>query len=120
MIDALITGRLAASPKVGTSKNGRRYVTARAMVDIGTEERLGVSLIAFSESACDALLALDTGDAVALSGEFQPRQWTDTNGNARLGGDLKVHAVLTAYHVRRKRNAVSGAPSGDDRASGDL
>ncbi|MCI1711862.1 MAG: hypothetical protein LKM39_17150 [Chiayiivirga sp.] len=120
MIDALMSGRLTADPKSGTSKNGKQFVTARVMVDIGGEERIGVSLIAFSESACAALLALNTGDSAALAGEFTPTQWTDKEGNTRLGGDLKVHGVLTAYHVRRKRNAIDGEPTGYRRLPGEL
>lgn len=32
MIDALISGRLAADPKPGTSRNGNAYATARVLV----------------------------------------------------------------------------------------
>ena len=37
MIDALITGRLAADPKHGTSKNGSPYATARVLATVNTE-----------------------------------------------------------------------------------
>ncbi len=47
MIDALISGRLAADPKPGISKNGNAYATARVLVTANTEDRLTVSVIAF-------------------------------------------------------------------------
>ena len=37
MIDALITGRLAADPKHGTSRNGNSYAIARVLVTVNTE-----------------------------------------------------------------------------------
>lgn len=44
MIDALVTGRLTADPKRGTTKAGGTYATARLLVTTNSEERLsGVS-----------------------------------------------------------------------------
>jgi len=40
------------------------------------------------------------------SGELTPKVWTDKNGEARPALDMVAHAVLTAYHVARKRQAV--------------
>lgn len=107
MIDALVTGRLAADPKPGTAKNGSAFATARLLVTTNDEQRLSVSVIAFE--AVDALLALSGGDTVTLAGELIPKAWTDSEGNARPAADLKAHAVLTPYHVRRKRLAVQDA-----------
>lgn len=77
MIDALISGRLAADPKPGTSKNGNTYATARVLVTANTEDRLSVSVIAFDTATVAALLAMGSGDAVALAGELTPKVWTD-------------------------------------------
>jgi hypothetical protein len=41
-----------------------------------------------------------------LSGALTPKVWTDREGNARPALDLVAHAVLSPYHVTRKRNAV--------------
>ncbi len=106
MIDALITGRLAADPKPGTSRNGNAYATARVMVTSNAEERLSVSVIAFEDAAVVALLAMTSGDAVTLAGELTPKVWTDKHGKSQPSADLKAHAVLTPYHVSRKRKAV--------------
>lgn len=106
MIDALISGRLAADPKPGKSGNGNAYATARVLVATNGDERLSVSVIAFDRNALSALLALSAGDAVSLSGELTPKVWTDREGAHRPSADLKAHAVLTPYHVRRKRTAA--------------
>lgn len=113
MIDALVTGRLAADPKSSTDKNGNTYATARVMVTAGGDERLSVSVITFDKSAVTALLALTSGDAVALAGEFTPRVWTDKDGKSQPSAHMKAHAVLTSYHVTRKHRAMQ-TTQGDD------
>ena len=106
MIDALISGKLAATPKPGTSRNGNTFATARVWVTTGADVRLSVSVIAFDEATVTGLLALDAGDSVALAGEFTPKVWTDNEGDARVSADMKAHALLTPYHVSRKRKAA--------------
>lgn len=108
MIDALLTGRLAADPKTGTSRNGNPYATARVLVTTGAEDRLSVSVIAFDASTVDGLMALSAGDTVALAGELTPKVWTDKDGATRPSADMKAHALLTPYHVARKRRAMEG------------
>jgi hypothetical protein len=41
-----------------------------------------------------------------LPSQLTPKVWTDKNGEARPCLDFVAHAVLTAYHVIRKRQAV--------------
>ena len=106
MIDALFSGRLAADPKRCTSANGHAYATARVSVAANGEERLAVSVIAFRGDAVAALLAMSAGDAVSLAGELTPKVWADRDGQAKPSADLKAHAVLTPYHVRRTRASV--------------
>ncbi|MGB3462466.1 MAG: single-stranded DNA-binding protein [Rhodanobacter lindaniclasticus] len=110
MIDALLSGRLAADPKEGTASNGNRYATARVLVTTGGEDRLSVSVIAFHADTVASLLALAKDDAVTLAGELTPKVWTDKEGTARPSADLKAHALLTPYHVQRKRQAMADSP----------
>lgn len=108
MIDALLSGRLAADPKPGTSRNGNPYATARIQATTNAEDRLTVSVITFDTDTMAALLALSAGDAVTLAGELTPKVWTDKDGNPHPSADLKAHKLLTPYHVTRKRKAMEG------------
>ncbi len=105
MIDALLTGKLAADPKSGTARNGNPYATARVLVPMG-EDRLHVAVIAFDADTVAGLLALSAGDAVALAGELTPKVWTPTDGDPRASADLKAHKLLTPYHVNRRRREM--------------
>ena len=106
MIDALISGKLYGQPTERTSKSGKPFALAKVRAAGGDGESLFVNVIAFDAAPCTALLALGDGDSVALSGSLTPKVWTDKGGNARPGLDLVAHAVLTTYHVTRKRTAM--------------
>jgi single-stranded DNA-binding protein len=106
MIDALIAGKRCGTTAVRTAKNGNRFATAKVRVATVTGDGYFVNVIAFEGATVDALLALTDGDSVAMSGELTPKAWTDKNGEARPSLDLVAHAVLTAYHVTRKRQVV--------------
>lgn len=108
MIDALIAGKLHGQPQQRTGSSGKPFTTAKVRAAAGNGEALFVNVIAFSRTAQDALMALGDGDSVSLSGELTPKVWTDREGQARPAVDLVAHAVLTAYHTRRKRQAVEG------------
>ena len=109
-IDALIQGTLYKAPQARTASNGRRFATATARTAIKDGSAIFVSVIAFSESAVTALLALEDGDAVALAGELTPKIYTPRDGGEpRPSLDLVAHKVLTEYHVARKRKAVAEA-----------
>lgn len=69
-----------------------------------------VNVIAFSPAACEALLALDEGDAVALVGTLTPKAWIDKDGTPRPALDLVASQVLSDYHVTRKRKALERMP----------
>lgn len=121
MIDALISGRIHGQPVSRTSKNGSQFVTAKVRVPTANGDALFSNAIAFSETVCTALLALGDGDSVALSGSLAPGIWHDREGHARVSLELTAHAVVSAYHATRKRNAVAKPkktdhPAGDDGA----
>ena len=111
MIDALIAGRLHGQPTQRAGKNGKGFVVAKVRAAAGDGESLFVSVIAFDDAPCKALLALSDGDSVALSGSLTPKVWTDRDGNTRPALDLVAHQVLTSYHVTRKRAAVRPPPT---------
>ncbi len=109
MIDALIAGRLHAKPIERTGTSGRPFVVAKVRTPLSDGESVFVSVICFDADVCRALMILDAGDSVSLSGELRPKVWTDKGGTVKPALDLVAHAVLSAYHVTRKRKASSKA-----------
>ncbi len=108
MIDALIAGKLYGTPEQRTGKSGKPFVVAKVRAAVGGDEQaVFVNVLAFDEGVQAALLALDDGCAVGLSGSITPKAWTDKEGNARPSLDMIAAAVLTPYHVRRRRDAMA-------------
>jgi hypothetical protein len=62
-------------------------VTARVRAHAGDSDVFD-NVIVFSPAACQALLALGAGDAVALTGSLTPKAWTDKAGTTRPALDL--------------------------------
>lgn len=120
MIDALIAGRLRGAPQFKTAANGSPYVAFR----LAASDRNGLGLLcscrAFSETARAALLAMEDGDSVAVSGETALNTWTGNDGTPRHGLDVLVHGVLTAYHLGRKRKAGEPKDAGSEPEGGPL
>lgn len=108
MIDALIQGKVFAKPQERTGKSGKAFVTAKLTSTAGDGESLFINVICFDAVTCAALLALSDGDSIALAGTLTPKVWTDKQGAARPSLDMVAHAVLTAYHVTKKRRAAQG------------
>ena len=110
MIDGLIAGKVYGQPKKGIGKNGSVYVTAKVRAPGGDGETLFVNVITFSETAGQALMVLGDGESVALSGTLTVKVWTDRDGLVRPGLEMQAHAVLTAYHVTKRRQEVAEQP----------
>lgn len=111
MIDALVSGKLHAKPEQRIGASGKPFVTARVLASTSSDDRVLVSVIAFDAEAGRMLVALDSGDSVALSGSLSVKTFEARDGTTKVGIDMVAHAVQTAYHVRRKRKAVAGGDS---------
>jgi len=109
MIDGLIGGKVYGKPVKRTGPSGKPFVTAKVRTPTAAGDPLFVNVITFSEGVGDTLLALDDGDSVSLSGALTPKIWTPPNGEPRVVLDMVAHAITTAYHVSRKRQAVREA-----------
>jgi single-stranded DNA-binding protein len=92
-------------------------VTCKLRVSLRDGESMFVNVICFAKPAMTALLALSDRDSVAIAGELTPTVWTDKEGTARAGLDLVAHAVLSEYHVARKRRAARGESPSDGEAT---
>lgn len=118
MIDALIGGRIYGKPGTRTSSNGKPFVVAKVRAATGNgDDTLLVNVITFSEPVGKALMALEEGDAVSLSGALTPKVWTPPGGEPRPTLDLMAHAITTPYHVTRKRQAVTEQSKTPSKAS---
>ena len=109
MIEALVAGKLHGQPAQKTARTGALFVVAKVRAHAGDSD-VFVNVIAFSQAACEALLALGDGDAVALAGSLTPKAWIDREGIARPALDLVASQVLSAYHVSSKRKALERRP----------
>ncbi len=107
MIDGLIGGKLHGKPAQRMGQSGKAFVTAKVRTPTANGETLFVNVIVFSESVGASLLELDDGDSVSISGALTPKAWTDRNGEVKPSLDMVAHALLTTYHVTRKRQAVA-------------
>lgn len=108
MIEALVTGTLVGLAEQRQGKNDSAFVLAKVKATPGEGESLIVNVIAFAAEACAALLVLDEGDTLALSGTLTPKVWTDKQGNTRPALDMVASQVLSVYHADRKRAALVG------------
>ena len=96
MIQGLIAGTLLAKPEPREGKNGTSFTLAKVRAVAGDGESLFVNVIAFSQQASAALLALEDGDAVSVAGALTPKVWLDKQGNARPALDMIASRVLAA------------------------
>lgn len=117
MIEGLVSGKLHGKAEQRTGKSGKPFTVAKVRAAAGEGETLFVNVACFSEEASAALLALRDGDAVSLAGTLTPKAWTDREGRVRPALDMIAHQVLTAYHAKRKRDAVVGEQRQQPRQS---
>ena len=108
MIDGLIAGKLYGQPQKRKDQHGKTFAVGKRRAAAGNGESVFVSWIAFGDAALQ-LLELGDGDSVAMAGSLTPKAWTDKEGQARSALDMQVNQVLTAYHVRKKRQQVQDA-----------
>lgn len=106
MIDALIAGRMYGAASERQDRNGNAFCTCKVRVATVNGDSIFVNVICFEPAAIAALLVLADGDSVALSGELTPKVYAPQGAAPRPALDLRAHAVLTPYHVNRKRQAV--------------
>jgi len=106
MIDALISGTLHGAPKSRTSQTGKPFVTAVVRCPMRDGGTTFANVIAFDAAARRALEALSAGDSLSIAGEATIKVYIPATGEPRPSLDLLAHAVLTEYHVSRKRKAM--------------
>ncbi|MGO9039035.1 MAG: single-stranded DNA-binding protein [Steroidobacteraceae bacterium] len=107
MIDALVTGRIFGKPAERTSKSGNRFATAKVRVPMPDGSSMFANIITFRDHVATALLALEDGASLAISGELKISTYQAKDGSYRPSLDVTVHEILTEFHVTRRRKAMS-------------
>ncbi|MGF6954733.1 single-stranded DNA-binding protein [Paraburkholderia youngii] len=116
MIDALISGSLVGAPQEKTGASGKPYVSCRLRVPVADGETLFVLATAFDAGVKRALAALGPGDPVSLAGPLKLGIWQPPDGGeARINASVIVNALVSPYHVRRKRDAMHEPPARETR-----
>ena len=108
MISVLLQGTLTATPVRRTSEAGKSFATVQVRAPTEDDAVL-CSAIVFDADAVESLLALDKGDAVAMSGTAKLSHWTAKDGTPRTGLSVVAHKVMSNYTATKKRRA-----QGDD------
>lgn len=106
MIDALISGRIHRKPQQRRTGAGKPFATCTLRAATRDGAVIFVNVIAFEAQAVAAILALEDGDSIAIAGELTPKVYAPDGAEPRPTLDLLAHAVLTEYHVTRKRKTV--------------
>jgi single-stranded DNA-binding protein len=97
MIDGLVSGRLSGEAEMREGKNATRFAVAKVRAESSDGQTVLVNVIAFAQAACTALMDLEDGDAVSLSGSLSPKVWSDKQGNTKPALDMVASRVLSAY-----------------------
>jgi single-stranded DNA-binding protein len=103
MIEGLVAGTLVGLAEQRQGKNGSSYTLAKVKAGSAEDENLIVNVITFSRETGATLMALNEGDAVALTGALTPKVWTDKQGNTRPALDMIASQVLTVYPTLQVR-----------------
>jgi len=113
MLSLLASGTLVRDPESRQSKAGKAFATALLRVPTEGEDAALVSVIAFSTSACTALLAHAKGDSVAVTGRGKLTSWIGQDGAEKHGINVVAESVLSAYQVEKRRARARGEAEGD-------
>jgi len=98
---ALVSGQLFRDPQTKISKNGKDYVTATIVSKDGSESTF-VNLVAFSDSAKDAILAVAVGDALSVQGKATIGVY-EKNGEHRPSLSIVADRVLALRQLPSER-----------------
>ncbi|MEX3852634.1 single-stranded DNA-binding protein [Paraburkholderia sp. BR10923] len=111
MIDGLLGGVLVKDPETRAAKNGSTYVLATLRVPMGGDAVIFARIMAFSHVK-DELQALAKGDPVSVTGALEIGTWKTDTGEVRPSLSVIAHAIVSPYHVKRRRAEVASAQQG--------
>jgi single-stranded DNA-binding protein len=114
-LTVLALGTLTSDPQERTGGSGKTFVVANLRT--ATEaDAVFVSVVAFSESAMSALLALKKGDSASVTGRAKLTSWTTRDGIEKHGLSITADGVLTPYAVGNRRDVTTAARQPDSES----
>jgi single-stranded DNA-binding protein len=108
MLSVLASGTLIRDPEQRTSAAGKTYCTTLLRAPTEGEDAALVSVIAFSSTAVQQLLAHAKGDSIAVTGRGKLTSWTDKAGGEKHGLSVVAEGVLTPYQLEKRRARARG------------
>lgn len=118
MLDAILGGKLHKDPVQRTTQHGKPYTTATAKISQPDGTVIFASLVAFEPEPARKLAALTAGDSLAVQGSVTAKTWQDGKGDVHPSLDVIVTGVLSAYIVKKKRDAMQQATAQPAKATG--
>ncbi|MEX3962694.1 single-stranded DNA-binding protein [Paraburkholderia sp. EG286B] len=112
MIDGLIAGQLVGEPQHRRSGNGNPYLLVRLRVPQGDAPALFAAVFVFDAEAREQLMACGPGDSVCVAGSIKVDIWKPDDGEPRVNLTVTANALVTPYHVRRRRAAMHTSTGG--------
>jgi hypothetical protein len=107
MIEGLVAGNIWGEPEKRVGKNNSIFVVAKVRAQGTQPELVIVNVIAFDHTACQALLELQDGAAVSLSGSLLPKVWIDKQGVSRAALDMIAGRVLALQASAAAHNGLN-------------
>jgi single-stranded DNA-binding protein len=108
-LHCMALGTLVADPVRRTSAAGKPFVTASLRVPCDGAEPFLASLIAFSQTAADALAQHGKGDALVVGGRANLKAWMGRDGQEQHGLSIVVESVMSEYQFGKRRKPASDA-----------
>jgi single-stranded DNA-binding protein len=116
MTYALITGALFRDPETKISKNGKPFVVATIISKDG-ESTTFANIVAFSDGASDAILALRAGDALCVQGKATIGVY-EKNGEHRPSLSIVADRVLALHQPPKERKPKAPERPRQERLAG--
>ncbi len=105
VLNVLASGALVSDPRERTTAAGKAYATASMRVPVEDGEAMLASLICFNGDAVQALLALQKGDSLAVTGRAKLSAWAK-DGAQHTGLSIVVERTMSAYAAGKQRKAA--------------
>jgi len=109
MIDVLVAGRFVGAAVERTASSGKTFVTSKLRAADSDGETQFINIVAFDASVKSALLALADGDGISVSGAMKISTFEARDATTRVSINVVATAVLSAYQVKHKREAIAQA-----------